>query len=175
MENCRSDSVSELNSNFSTLHLLVLKELRFDRNIHQGVIAQAAGKSPSAWNKIENGQSALTTDAFFGACSALQMNPSLVIGIVERLVQIFNAYKVFFHPATLEASEDELLPLVLAYFNSKGFESLRSNPFSGRISVSTITSLYSSQFTPTVVAYCTDEKYRKWIDEGALVNNNTFY
>lgn len=159
----------ELNSNFSTLHLLVLKELRFERNVHQGVISQVAGKSPSAWSKIESGQSALTVDAFFGACNALQMSPSGVLNIVERLVPMFNAHQVFFHATTLDGSEDGLLPLVLAYFNSKGFDTLRVNPFGGRTSVLNLTNPFSVPFVPTVVSYCTDEKFREWIDGGAGV------
>ena len=165
--------MAEINSNFSTLHLLVLKELRFERNVHQGVIAQVAGKSPSAWNKVENGQSALTVDTFFGACNALQMSPSGVLNIVERLIPIFNANQVFFHASPLESGEDGLLPLVLSYFNSKGFEALRINPFSGRASVLNLSNPFSAPIIPTVVSYCIDPKFKEWVDAGAQPSNSS--
>lgn len=57
------------NSNFSTLVLLTLKDYRLERNIHQGLLAQAIGKTPSAWTKIENGQSPLTVDGLMGLVS----------------------------------------------------------------------------------------------------------
>lgn len=154
------------NSNYSTLLLMVLKEIRLERSVHQGQIAQLIGKSPSAWNKIENGQSPMTTDVLFGACSALQLFPSYVMGLAERLVKIFNQYGYYFQPGTVEADEDDLLPLVLSYYSSKGYSTLKADPFR-RTSVTTIGNPFIPEVLPTVVQYCCDEQQRKWIDEGA--------
>lgn len=145
--------------------LLVLKELRLERGIHQGQLAQAAGKSPNAWTKIENGQSPLTVDALFGACSAVRINPSQLILIAERLVPVFNAAGCYFHTA-IPAEEDELLSLVVRYFSSLGYENLRARFFE-RVSVSSFDSPFTPLATPTVVRYCTEQSYRDWVDAGA--------
>jgi putative transcriptional regulator, XRE family len=154
------------NSNFSTLVLLTLKDYRLERNIHQGLLAQAIGKTPSAWTKIENGQSPLTVDGLMGACFALQLWPSHVITIVERLTSLFSSMGFYFHSVSLGENEDELLPLMLAYYNSKGYETLKSRPFD-QVSVSAVGNPFSPAVIPTVVRYCCDLEFRKWIDDGA--------
>ena len=52
-------------SSFSTIVLLLLKELRLERNIHQAHIADYCDKTPSAWNKIESGKNTLSMEIFF--------------------------------------------------------------------------------------------------------------
>ncbi len=158
----------QLNSNYSTLALLVLKDLRLERNIHQGLLAQAVGKTPSAWTKIENGQSPLTIDSLIGACSALQLWPSYIVTIMERLTQIFNTQGYLFHAVTLSDGEDDLLPAVLAYFNSSGYEALKSRPYD-RVGISVVGSPFNQNAIPTVVRYCCEPEFRKWIDKGALI------
>lgn len=161
-----------LNSSFSTLLLLVLKEIRLERGVHQGHVAQHAGKTPNAWTKIENGQSPLTTDALFGACAALQIQPSYVLTLVERIVPLFNnAVGCYFQTSALGEAEDDLLRLVLNYFNSPGYETLRSRPF-GRISVTSVGNLFSPNVIPTVVRYCCEPDFREWIDKGAQMTAN---
>lgn len=159
IDNCK-------NANYSTLLLLVFKELRLEKSVHQGYIAQMIGKSPSAWNKIENGQSPLSMDVFFGACSALQVFPSYALGLTEGLIKMFNQHGYFFHPGTLEDEEDDLLPKVLSYFASKGYDILKADPFR-RISITTVGNPFSPGVIPTVVRYCCEPNIQKWIDEGA--------
>ena len=60
----------EKNTNFSTLAILIIKDIRLAKQIHQGFIAQQLGKTPSAWTKIENGQAQLSFDSMIGACIA---------------------------------------------------------------------------------------------------------
>jgi transcriptional regulator with XRE-family HTH domain len=158
-----------LNSSFSTLLLLVLKEIRLERGVHQGHLAQHIGKTPSAWTKIENGQSPLTTDALFGACAALQIQPSYVHTLVERLVPIFNNAGCYFQTSMLGEAEDDLLKLVLKYFNSPGYEALRSRP-SDRVSITAVGNLFSPNIIPTVVCYCCYPNFREWVDNGASVS-----
>lgn len=159
------------NSCFSTIHLMIIKELRLERGVHQGVLAQAAGKTPNAWTKIENGQSVLTVDALFGACSALNITPVSFMSLVEKLIPEFNRYGYYFHPGTIDQEEDSLLPLMLGYFNSKGFESLKNRPFD-RISISSIgyPFLGTAPIVPTAVRYCFDTDFRTWVDNGAGPN-----
>lgn len=160
---------TQLNSNYSTLVLLVLKDLRLERNIHQGLLAQAIGKTPSAWNKIENGQSPLSMDGLMGACYALQLWPSYVVTVAERLTQLFNAQGFHFHTVSLGENEDDLLPRMLAYYSSSGYEALKSRPFE-RISVSAVGSPFDQNAIPTVVRYCCEEGFREWVDNGASTN-----
>lgn len=153
------------NSSFSSLMLLILKDVRFERNIHQGVIAQHCGKTPSAWNKIESGQSPLTVDALFGACSALGMAPSYFMNVLERLVPMFNLCGYYFHSISITTEEDDLLPLITSYFNSSGYDALKGR-FNTRVGVMAVTGFLPTP-TPTIVQYCCDPAFRKWIDEGA--------
>ena len=107
---------------------MILKEIRLEKGVHQGVIADRIGKSPSAWTKIENGQSSLTFDVFIVACTALQVHPSHVISLMDKLLPLFSASIFYFQSGTLDDKEDDLLPLVSSYFSSKGYEALRSRP-----------------------------------------------
>lgn len=159
------------NSCFSTIHLMIIKELRLERGVHQGVLAQAAGKTPNAWTKIENGQSVLTVDALFGAFTALNITPVNFMSLVENLIPEFNRYGYYFFPGTISQDEDNLLPLMLRYFNSKGFEALRNRPFE-RVSISSMGFSFGGGIpvTPTAVRYCCDEAYRNWVDNGAKSN-----
>lgn len=163
------------NSCFSTIHLMIIKELRLERGVHQGVLAQAAGKTPNAWTKIENGQSVLTVDALFGAFTALNITPVNFMSLVENLIPEFNRYGYYFFPGTISQDEDNLLPLMLRYFNSKGFEALRNRPFE-RVSISSMGFSFGGGIpdTPTAVMYCCDEAYRNWVDNGADMNNRDY-
>ena len=49
----------QLNSNLSTLFLMTLKDIRLERGVHQGVISQQVGKTPSAWTKVETAKQGL--------------------------------------------------------------------------------------------------------------------
>ena len=104
------------------------KEIRLEKGVHQGVIADRIGKSPSAWTKIENGQSSLTFDVFIAACTALQVHPSHVLSLMDKLLPLFSTSNFYFQSGTLDDKEDDLLPLVSSYFSSKEYEALRSRP-----------------------------------------------
>jgi transcriptional regulator with XRE-family HTH domain len=158
-----------LNSSLSTLVLLVLKEIRLDRGVHQGHLAKHVGKTPSGWTKIENGQSPLTTDALFGACEALQVQPSYVMNIVERLGPIFNSAGCYFQTSSMAESEDDLLKYMLIYFNSAGYDALRLRDYI-RVSVTAVGNVFLPYVIPTVVRYCCEPIYREWIDSGAQAN-----
>ena len=153
---------------FSTLLALILKDIRLERNVHQAFIAQAIGKTPSAWGKIESSQSPLQMDSFFGACYALAMHPSQVMQVAERLIPIFNRYNWYFQSAHL-GDEDELVPLLQKYYASSGYEALKNRPLE-RVSIAAFSSYFNSA-EPTVVQYCSLEQTRAWIDNGAVAGN----
>ncbi|EOB3574481.1 helix-turn-helix domain-containing protein [Vibrio vulnificus] len=157
------------NANFSTLAIMILKEIRMDRHIHQGVIADRIGKTPSAWAKIENGQSSLTFDVMVGACSALQVHPSVVLSLIDKLVPMFGPNRFYFQVGMLNHEEDDLLRLTQSYFNSKGYEVLRTRVFD-RVSIESLSTNNPFGFTstPTIVRYCCEQEFKNWVDEGAL-------
>lgn len=163
-----SNDKFEKNAGFSTLLLLTLKELRLDRGWHQGYLAQQIGRSASSYSKIENGQTVLTADAFFGMCLGLQVTPAYVSHIATQLMTLFNLRGYYFL-ASCSQEEDQLLPLVLRYFESKGYEALKLRP-GERISVTALGEFSQHPYAPvpTVVMYCCDDSYRSWIDTGAL-------
>lgn len=147
----------QLNSNLSTLFLMTLKDIRLERGVHQGVISQQVGKTPSAWTKVENGQARLTIDAMLGAASALQMNPTNLILLVERIFPYFSQAGWFFHTAELDPSEDDLIRLMGEYYNSPGYKG--GNPYE-RISIMTVNFNFFGVQIPTIVRYCCDPSYR---------------
>lgn len=157
-------------SSFSTLLLLILKDIRLERGIHQAHVAQAVGKTPSAWGKIEGGQSPLLMDSFFGACVALSLHPTHIMGLVERLIPIFNRHEWYFQ-STYLGDEDELLPLVQGYFASAGYEALKSRPFE-RMSIQAFGGVFSSAVEPTAVQYCCVQAVKEWLDDGARMGSN---
>lgn len=152
-------------ANYSTVCLLALKDVRLERGFHQSHLAQFVGKTPSAWAKIENGQSPLQVDTLFGACLAMGINPSQFLAVVERICQCFNYQNWYFYASDLQG-EDELLPLVQEYFASSGFENLKARP-ADRLTVQGFASSISSIVLPTIVRYCCFPEVKKWIDDGA--------
>lgn len=158
------------NASICTLILMVLKDVRNERGVHQGHMANAIGKTPSAWSKIENGQSPMSAEAMIGACWALQLAPSYVMALIEKITSIFNAQGYYFHTTPLEEEEDVLLPLVLKYFSSPGYEVLKKNIFS-RISITNAylatTPEINPHSTPTIIRYCCESDFRQWVDDGA--------
>ncbi|MEZ9463175.1 helix-turn-helix domain-containing protein [Vibrio splendidus] len=157
------------NANFSTLAIMVIKEIRLERGVHQGTVAASIGKNPNAWTKIENGQTGLTFDVMIGACSALHIHPSYLVELTEKLVPLFNTAGFFLHNGSAGNDENDLLPLMLEYFNSPGYESLKSRPFN-RVSITQLSGPFGSTAVPTIVRYCTDPNFKEWVDKGAEGN-----
>ncbi|EMN7148733.1 helix-turn-helix transcriptional regulator [Vibrio vulnificus] len=152
-------------SNYSAIVLMVLKEIRLERNIHQGVVADRIGKTPSAWAKIENGHSALTFDVMVGACNALKLNPITLMTLVDKLLAVLTPKRFHFQAGTLENNEDDLLSLVQSYFNSKGYEALKARW--EIVSLDPSNRPFGETSTPTIVRYCIEPQFKDWIDNGA--------
>lgn len=146
-----------LHSNFSTLFLAIFKEARSNLNLNQGFIASSLGKTPSAWTKIENGQSQISFDIFLGVCQAIRFQPAYVIAMVEKLVFFFNQRGYFFFYGNDD--DDLLLPRVLEFYNSKGFRN--------RYNFVSIFAFNDTNIFPSVVRYCTESEFKKWFDAGA--------
>ncbi|HFD4063011.1 TPA: helix-turn-helix transcriptional regulator [Vibrio parahaemolyticus] len=157
------------NSNFSTLSVMVIKEIRLERGVHQGTIAAQVGKNPNAWTKIENGQTVLTLDVMIGACTALKIHPSYLIELTEKMIPMLNGAGFFFHNGSVGNDENDLLPLILDYFNSSGYENLKSRPFD-RVSIQQLSGPFGSTAVPTIVRYCCEPDFKEWVDNGAEGN-----
>lgn len=156
------------NSSQSTLLLLVLREIRLDNSIHPGQLAYFTGKTPREWESIESGKSPLTLQLLTNASYGLSLPPSHVMSVAEQLTQVFNRHGWFFQTTPL-GKDDELMPLIDSYFDSKGYEALRARPID-RISVNFLNmgmGMGGYHSEPTIVRYCCDPDFKNWIDAGA--------
>lgn len=94
---------------FSSVCVIILRELRVERGIHQAQIAEALGnKSASSWTKIESGKNLLSFETFIRVCQRLLVAPSSVVACAERYAAILaqNGWAVV---AELEESSKDLL------------------------------------------------------------------
>lgn len=106
---------------YTSICLILLRETRLERNIHQAHIADLLGKSPSAWTKIENGRSPLTFEELFRVCRAMNIWPSALMGAMERYEQFFLNNGLIVIAQTLPFNEDALLSDAQDYYGSPGF------------------------------------------------------
>jgi transcriptional regulator with XRE-family HTH domain len=111
----------------TSLCLILLRETRLERGIHQAHIADALGKSPSAWTKTETGRSPLTFEDLFRACRAMNIWPSALMAAMERYEQFFIGHKWAVVSKTLAFDEDLLLREAQEYYGSPGFRSRNTN------------------------------------------------
>lgn len=112
----------EKNTCFNSLTLLVLKEVRLEKGIQSGQIAEQIGKSPSAWAKIESGKSAFSMDSLFQVSRALWVPASVIISAAERYHSIISQHGWYVMNTDLPADEDNLLLKAQDYYNSPGFK-----------------------------------------------------
>ena len=108
-------------TSLTTISLILLKETRLERGIHQAQLAEKCNKTPSAWGKIETGKTTFTMEMFYCVCSALNTPPSAVMAATERYANLFiqNGWAVL--NSQLE-SEDLLLNEAQEYYRSEGFK-----------------------------------------------------
>lgn len=119
-------------TSLTAISLILLKETRLERGIHQAQLAEKCNKTPSAWGKIETGKTTFTMEMFYCVCSALNTPPSAVMAATERYANLFiqNGWAVL--NSQLE-SEDLLLSEAQEYYRSEGFKTRPPfSLFSGR-------------------------------------------
>jgi transcriptional regulator with XRE-family HTH domain len=116
----------------SSLTLLILKEVRIERGIHQAVIADKIGKTPSGWAKVETGKNSLGLDTLFSVCNALMISASAVIASAERHAGLLANHNWCVLNNNLPSEEkDSLLIEMEEYYVSPGFKRrLQNTPFS---------------------------------------------
>ncbi len=106
----------------SSVILLILKELRLERNMHQAQVAEACDKTPSAWTKIELGKSPLSMEIFFRVCNILQVSASSVLATAERHSTLLSQNNWWIMSKQLEFNDDDLLQRAQEYYASESYK-----------------------------------------------------
>ncbi|EIZ1364044.1 helix-turn-helix transcriptional regulator [Vibrio parahaemolyticus] len=108
-------------TSFTTITLLILRETRLERGVHQAQVAEKCDKTPSAWAKIETGKTTFTMEMFYRVCAALSTQPSVVMAAAERYATLLSQKGWVVLTKQLE-SEDQLLNEAHEYYASAGFK-----------------------------------------------------
>jgi len=116
-------SENNLTTTLSSVILLILKELRLERNMHQAQLAEACDKTPSAWTKIELGKSPLSMEIFFRVCNTLQVAPSSVLTTAERHSTLLSQNNWWIMSKQLDFDNDDLLKKAQLYYSSENYKS----------------------------------------------------
>ncbi|MBI0018139.1 helix-turn-helix transcriptional regulator [Commensalibacter sp. W8133] len=119
-------------TSMETITLLILKEIRLERQMHQAEVAERCGKTASAWSKIENGENSLSLYLFFQVCYALNVAPWIVINTTEHYASMMSNYHTMmsnYHTnkwcillGNLENNSNDLLKLSSKYYSSPLFK-----------------------------------------------------
>lgn len=109
-------------TNFTSILLLIIKEVRLEKSVHQAQLAERINKSPSALAKIETGKSPLSMDVFLAYCSNLMISPSAVMATAERYGNLLTNNGWTLLNSALEENDDELLKEAQEYYSSPGYK-----------------------------------------------------
>lgn len=109
-------------TNFTSILLLIIKEVRLEKSVHQAQLAERINKSPSALAKIETGKSPLSMDVFLAYCSHLMISPSAVMATAERYASLLTNNGWTLLNSALEENDDELLKEAQEYYSSPGYK-----------------------------------------------------
>lgn len=111
----------EKNQNITTITsicVILLREVRTERNIHQAQVADWIGKTPSAWTKVEAGKSPLQFETFIRVCNSMQVAPSAVMAAAERYAALLSQRGWAILTSELSLEEDELMASAQKYWGS---------------------------------------------------------
>lgn len=100
--------------------VVILRELRAERSIHQAQVADWIGRTPSAWTKVESGKSPLQFEIFIRVCNSFQVMPSAVMATAERYAALLSQNGWAVLSSELESGEDGLLNQAYEYWASSG-------------------------------------------------------
>lgn len=123
------NDISKKLTNFTTILLLILKECRLERNVHQAIFAEMLGKSPSTINKVESGSAALQMDMFLSYCRVMNISPSYVLAAAERYAALFQSQGWNVATQSIETNEDLLLNEATEYYASSHYKQRMNSPF----------------------------------------------
>jgi len=111
----------------TTICVILLREVRTERNIHQAQVADWIGKTPSAWTKVEAGKSPLQFEAFIRVCNSMQVAPSAVMAAAERYAVLLSQCDWAILTSELALEEDSLMALTQTYWTSPGYRNQPAN------------------------------------------------
>lgn len=151
-------------TSFSSITLLLLKELRLERNLHQAQLAEICDKTPSSWTKIETGKSPLSMEIFFRVCNVLSVTPSSVLATTERYATLLSQNGWGVISKQLEFNEDLLLKEAQEYYATSGFRA-RSPQVAWNLNISVLNGpIYNINGTVTlnyVFWFVLDNEFKK--------------
>lgn len=104
----------------ASICVILLREVRTERNYHQAQIADWIGKTPSAWTKVEAGKSPLQFETFLRVCSSLQVTPSSVLATAERYAALLSQHGWAILTSEDALAEDQLIRQAQHYWSSPG-------------------------------------------------------
>ncbi|ABM40242.1 putative transcriptional regulator, XRE family (plasmid) [Polaromonas naphthalenivorans CJ2] len=111
--------------------MVLIREVRAERGIHQAQVADWIGKTPSAWTKVEAGKSPLPLETFVRVCNSMQVMPSAVMATAERYAALLSQKAGWVVLTTeLDFSEDGLLRQAQEYWASPGCRNVIPNRWS---------------------------------------------
>ena len=111
----------------TSICMIVLRELRAERGIHQAQVADWIGKTPSAWTKVESGKSPLQFETFIRVCNSFQVMPSAVMATAERYAALLSQNGWAVLSSELESGDDGLLRQAQEYWTSPGGRNVLPN------------------------------------------------
>jgi len=114
----------------TSICIILLRELRVERGIHQAQVADWMGKTPSAWTKIEAGKSPLQFEIFIRVCNGMAVMPSAVMATAERYAGLLSQNGWGIISTELDCAEDGLLSQAQEYWVSPGGRSVGANRWS---------------------------------------------
>lgn len=104
----------------TSICVILLREIRTERNYHQAQIADWIGKTPSAWTKVEAGKSPLQFETFIRVCNAMQVSPSSVLATAERYAALLSQHGWAILTSDAALDEDQLILRAQQYWSSPG-------------------------------------------------------
>ncbi|WP_218926711.1 helix-turn-helix domain-containing protein [Mixta gaviniae] len=113
---------------YSSICMILLRELRIERGVHQAQVADWIGKTPSAWTKVEAGKSPLQFEVFVRVCFSFQVQPSTVMATAERYAALLRQHQWAVLTSELNLGEDLLISRAQEYWASPGFRSSNNTP-----------------------------------------------
>ncbi|KHS67215.1 XRE family transcriptional regulator [Pectobacterium brasiliense] len=144
--------------------MILLRELRIERGIHQAQVADWIGKTPSAWTKVEAGKSPLQFETFVRVCFSFQVQPSTVMATAERYAALLREYKWVVLTTDLNLDEDLLISRTQEYWASPGFRACNNTPAGWGVPSVLNGPLYNADRTITLalsIRFALDKSFRE--------------
>lgn len=149
---------------YSSICMILLRELRIERGIHQAQVADWIGKTPSAWTKVEAGKSPLQFETFVRVCFSFQVQPSMVMATAERYAALLRQYHWAVLASELALGEDLLLSRAQEYWGSPGFRVSSATPAGWSVPSVLNGPLYNPDGTITLalsIRFALDDNFRE--------------